>query len=58
MTVKELINIVLDSPFYLSMPLHERKYYIRSFISMYMKEEQNERSQKEKKSELSAEGSY
>ncbi len=36
MKVKELINIVLDSPFYLEMSLRERKDYIETFIALYV----------------------
>lgn len=58
MTVKELINIVLDSPFYLMMPIQERKDYIQSFVALYMKEEKNAGSQKGKRANLSVSSSY
>jgi hypothetical protein len=37
MKVKELIRIVLDSPFYLEMSLQERKEYVDTFVTLYIK---------------------
>ncbi len=56
MTVKELISIVLDSPFYLSMPLQERRDYIRSFVARYLTgrvDRNNEKSQNRRRANLS-----
>jgi hypothetical protein len=60
-TVKELINIVLDSPFYLSMPLQDRKNYIQSFVALYMSGGENgkrDRLPKQNKADLSVVASY